>query len=362
MHVESISTEDGFLALRASWEALIRAGAGTTPFQSWTTTHHALRINDGVVRPLVLAALDADGSVAGLLPLGVRTRPHGPFTWRGLASIGPKRLDFVDAVVTPDRAREVIDGCVDWLARHWSEWDELRLAPVRDDALLLATLRDTILPGILELIVDPVGENMALAIPDGAAAWEDVVDGDSRRTTRRILKRLGAAGFATRRVSTGYPVEAAVDAFVELHARRRGEFGETSRYLAVARSELRAMVTDAVAEGGDLMLIERTGVPAAVQLTLRLRDCVSHYRLAFDSEQRNLSPGIGLLAAGLDDAVKAGVREYDFGFGAEEYKRRWANVHRTVYRVRLKNRHLGRAPRRLVSLLSDRFRKRDTVV
>lgn len=361
MHVESISTEDGFLALRPAWEALIRHGAGTTPFQSWTTTHHALAINGGVVQPLVLAAHDADGSVAGLLPLGVRTRPHGPFTWHGLENIGPKRLDFVDAVVTPERARDVVDGWVDWLARHWSEWDELRLAPVREDALLASALRNALLPRTLELAIDPVGENLALAIPDGADGWEDVVDGESRRTTRRILKRLGAAGFEIRRVSAGYAIEAAIDAFVELHARRRGEFGETSRYVAVDRGELRAMVADAVAEGGDLMLVERDGVPVAVQLTLRLRDRVSHYRLAFDSAHRRLSPGIGLLAAGLDDAVKTGVREYDFGFGGEEYKRRWANVHRAVYRLRLKNRHLGRAPRRLYSLLSDRFRRRDAV-
>jgi CelD/BcsL family acetyltransferase involved in cellulose biosynthesis len=96
--------------------------------------------------------------------------------------------------------------------------------------------------------------------------------------------------------------------------------------------------------------MERDGAWVAVQLTLRLGRSVSHYRLAYDSAFRSASPGIGLLIAAIDDAVKSGATEYDFGFGAEEYKRRWANLRRVVFRVRISSTHPGRLPRRLWSL------------
>jgi len=353
VQVESVAGEEGLRALRDPWEALVRRGAATTPFQSWATTYHAVRIDSGVIEPLILVAIEADGSVAGLLPLGVRKQRRGPFAWRTLQTIGPKRLDFVDVIATPALADDVVAACIDWLASHWTKWDELSLSPLREDARLLVALRRIEQSRPLAIAIEAVDENLALEIPVIARTWEDLLAGETRRTTRRIVKRLDASGFEVRRVSSGYPLEAAVDAFVDLHARRRGEFGQVSRYLDVDRSELCALVASTVAEGGDLMLLEREGAPAAAQLTLRLGEHASHYRLAFDSEQRSFSPGIGLLAAGVNDAIRAGVREYDFGFGAEEYKRRWASVRRKVFRVRIANRHLGRMPRRAWSFAAN---------
>ncbi len=357
MRVEIAETEAALLALCESWNALVRSGGATTPFQSWPITYHSLRMDRGAVAPFVLVVRDDGGSVAGLWPLGRRSRRRGPFTWRTLETIGPKRLDFVDLIAPPDRADDVLRACAAWLAEHWTAWDELRLAPVRADARLLAALERVALPPTITHSVETVGENMALAIPEHSRGWEDALDGETRRTTRRIVRKLAESGFETRRVSAGHPLEAAIDAFVKLHARRRAEFGEVSRYRDVDRGELCALVADAVSEGGDLMLLERDGAAVAAQLTLKLGTRMSHYRVAFDSEHRSLSPGIGLLSTGVDDAIRAGVREYDFGFGAEEYKRRWSNVRRAVYRVSFKNAHLARAPRRAWSFVASRLRR-----
>ena len=59
---------------------------------------------------------------------------------------------------------------------------------------------------------------------------------------------------------------------------------------------------------------------------------------------------IDSMNAAIDDAAKSGATEYDFGFGAEEYKRRWANLRRVVFRLRISSKHPGRFPRRLWSL------------
>ena len=356
LHVELVDTEAGVLALRERWQALVRDGGAATPFQSWSLTYRSLRMDRGTVEPFVLVARAGD-EVAGIWPLGVKRSRRGPFAWRALDTIGPKRLDFVDLITPVGRAPDVLDACLAWLAKNWSAWDELRLAPVRGDSRLLAALETRSLPRTIARRLEPISENLALAIPEGAESFEDALDGETRRTTRRIVKRLGEAGVETRRVSAGYALEGAIDAFVSLHARRRGEFGEVSRYRDVDRAELCALVSDIVAEGGDLMLLELAGTPIAAQLTLRLGAQMSHYRLAFDSEHRSHSPGIGLLAAGVNDAIRSGVREYDFGFGLEEYKRRWANVRQPVFRLTLKNRHVARAPRRAWSFAANRLRR-----
>jgi CelD/BcsL family acetyltransferase involved in cellulose biosynthesis len=296
---------------------------------------------------MVLVARSGAGAVEGIFPLGLRPGRHGPFQWRDLETIGPKRLDFVDVIASPDTARAVLQACLDWLARHWSQWDALQLNPVREDALLLRHVRELEFPRFVSPTVEPVGENQALMIPAGAQRWEDACDGEHRRTTRRTLRKLDADGFRVTSVSEGLALDDALDALVSLHVRRRGEFGETSRLAGVDRARFRAFVVDAVQAGGYLMVLRRGDVAVAALLTLRLGDCMSHYRLAFDSDYSKWSPGIGLLVAAIDRAAKSGVREYDFGFGAEEYKRRWADTQRKVYRVQLSNGHVGRTARRI---------------
>jgi CelD/BcsL family acetyltransferase involved in cellulose biosynthesis len=356
VRIESATTKDELLRLREPWEALSASGAATTPFQAWAVTFHAWRMEASVVAPFVLVARAETGTVHGVLPLGLRVSRRGPFVWRDLATIGPTRLDFVDLVATPDHCEDVLQACIDWLASRWSIWDALQLNPVREDARLLSRLGAVRLPAFIESVVDAAGHNHAVTIPAGARGWEDVCDGENRRSTRRILKRLDADGFRVVRVSQGHDVHQAVENLVCLHTRRRGEHGEASRLAAVEREHLCALVTDAVTRGGDLMIMEHADVPVAAQLTLRLSDRVSHYRVAFHSDYRKWSPGIGLLVAAIDDAVKTGAREYDFGFGTEEYKLRWADVHRRVYTVRLANRHFGRTPRRAWMAGSTRLR------
>jgi len=85
--VESVVTEEGLLALRAGWERLLDAGAGVTPFDAWWMTYRAWRLEKGSPAPFVLVAHDANGSVAGVLPLGVRRLRRGVLTWRVLDTI-----------------------------------------------------------------------------------------------------------------------------------------------------------------------------------------------------------------------------------------------------------------------------------
>lgn len=347
--VESVVTEEGLLALRAGWERLLDAGAGVTPFDAWWMTYRAWRLEKDSPAPFILVAHDAHGSVAGILPLGIRHLRRGPLKWRVLDTIAPRRLDFVDVVARPENRSLALATMLQWLARHWRQWDDLRLSPVREDSTLASELR-RLAPRSLEARLDAVSDNFAVTIPPGARGWEDVCDGETRRGLRRTVRRLETSGFVIGRVSAGYPIECALDALVNLHERRRGEFGQRSRLASADRNELALLVGDAVARGGDLWVMERDGAAVAVQLTLRLGRSVSHYRLAYDSAFRSASPGIGLLIAAIDDAVKSGATEYDFGFGAEEYKRRWANLRRVVFRLRISSKHPGRFPRRLWSL------------
>lgn len=356
--MERVDSDEGLLALRPAWAALVEAGGATTPFQSWTTTYHAWRLSSAKIVPAVFTAGGDPGGIAGLLPLGLRSWQRGPFRWRSLESIGPRRVDFSDAVAIPSRARAVLQEIVTGLAARWREWDEIHLPFVRNDALLLAHVETLALPSHLTLAVSPTTENMAIAIPESAARWEDVLGGETRRTTRRIVRRLESEGFTVHRVSAGYSCESAIDALVALHARRRRELGQKSRLLEAKRHRLYEFVAAAIAEGGDLYVMARDETPVAAQWTLRLGARATHYRVAFDSQYRRFSPGVGLLAAAVDDAIASGIREYDFGLGAEEYKRRWANVRRTVHSVRIHNRHAGRFARRAWTFLAPRRRRK----
>lgn len=353
LRVEIATSEGELLLVRSAWEQLALAGGAVTPFQGWSINRHAAAIEAAGQQPHVFVLRDGDGAVHGILPLGVRAFRRGPFLWRVLQTLGPKRLDFVDLLAMPDRVDEVLRGVLAWLVDHWSRWDELRIAPVREDSYLEKAIRGTALPRTIEAVTERTGDNLSLVFPNEAHGWEDCCGGETRRSARRIVRRLQNDGFVVRSVSEGYDLPRAVGALVSLHTKRRGELGGHSRLTEIDGERLRALVCDAVAEGGDLQLLERGGTAVAAQLTLRLGEKVSHYRLAFDSAYRSWSPGIGLLLAGIDAAVKAGAREYDFGFGVEEYKRRFANVNRGVFAISLKNRHPGRAARRLFSLAAD---------
>jgi len=349
LRVEAVSSAEAFVALRPEWERLLEAGAGASAFDTWWMAYHAWRMNRRSATPLVLVVRDQRGLCRGLLALGVQRFRRGSLTWRAIGPIAPRLLDFVDVVAPPQQRAAVLTAILGWLAENWREWDELRLSPIKEGAALAS---DVLLatPPYLEANLDPVSDNLAVAISENAEGWEDVCRGETRRGCRRILRRLEAPGFSTFRVSTGHPLALGIEALVGLHERRRSELGQISRLAAADQSALSALVADAVAHGGDLSVMEHDGGAIAAQLTLRLNGHVSHYRLAYDSRFRGVSPGIGLLIAGVDEAVKSGATEYDFGFGREDYKQRWANVERKVYRLRIANRHPGRLPRRLLSL------------
>jgi CelD/BcsL family acetyltransferase involved in cellulose biosynthesis len=352
-----VSTEQELLDLRAGWERLLAAGAGATPFDTWWMTYRAWKLEPGSPRPFVLVSHDEkSGTIEGIFPLGSQRMRRGPFTWRLLGTIAPRRIDFVDVVALPENRDRAIAGFLRWLADHWRDWDEARLSPIRADAALVPGLQGCTPPPLVARL-DEVSENLAVTFPPGAKGWEDACDGETRRGLRRTARRLERSGFVVRRVSDGYAIDRGLDALVRLHVRRRGELGQFSRIASADQGELEQLVVDAVGHGGDLWVMEHEGTAVAAQLTLRFGSKVSHYRLAYDSAFRNVSPGIGLLIAAIDDAIKTGATEYDFGFGTEEYKRRWANVRRPVYRARIANKHLGRLPRRLWSL-ADRGRRR----
>jgi len=114
--VESVVSDEGLLALRAGWERLLDAGAGVTPFDAWWMTYRAWRLEKGSPAPFILVAYDANGSVMGVLPLGVRRLRRGPLTWRVLDTLAPRRLDFVDVIARPEN-RSLWRRCFSgWLA------------------------------------------------------------------------------------------------------------------------------------------------------------------------------------------------------------------------------------------------------
>ena len=264
-------------------------------------------------RPIqILAATDAAGTLAGLLPL----YEDGPERQRILGGVDVS--DYLDVIAPDGGEAEVWTALLQHRAGQTVAWD---LHGIRS-----ASATATLLPGLapahgLTASVEREDRCPVLALPK---TWDEYLARLSgkdrhelRRKIRRLERELPGASPSSHATVAGW--DEAMTRFLTLH--RLSKVGK-ARFMDERMERFFRSATARLAAAGwaRLWFLEFEGAAVAGFLCLEYGGSVGLYNSGFDPARATLAPGIVLLAHVIRDAIDRGFPVFDFLRGEEPYK------------------------------------------
>lgn len=308
-----VSSEEEFRKLAAEWTALHDQSRPRNPFLSYAWTEGCWARKRGQGRLFIVLCRER-GVLVGIAPLYFRRR----LSFRLLRFIGEGSSDYLGFLRPADRP-DVTAALVQHLQVLDSRWDLAifrRLSPSYTDAL------DARMP-----------DRLRSARADGPVApylrfagdWEELLrSGPSQlRHTRRWARKFEREGGAVVRLE-GAEAIGVIDELREVES-KSWKKGQGLAWFDSPGN--RALLVHALATlpGVEVWLARIEGRAIAYLVNFVTPERVMYYQGAYDDGFRKYYAGGLLHFHAINRAWNAGVREYDFLIGAEDYKSGWTN-------------------------------------
>lgn len=295
----TVTVREGWPADERIWAGLAAASRNVFLTPEWACTwwEHC-----GQGREVVTLELGSEALLVGCIsgPPGMRALRlvgHGPADELGPATGTLRREEAARVFGT---ALRELDGCDVFVGEQ-----------LPGDVDWISAVHARVIGRIASPVID---------LPDGWDAYLATRSSHFRSQLRRI--RRGLDGVAIRCTTDLDRLDEDLDTFFALHRRRHGAGNAFSSQAGEAFH--RDFARTACAHGWlALYLLETAGRAVAGIYTLRFGGAISMYQSAAVADGPR-SAGTALLAHVVQEAASAGVREYRFLRGGEDYKFRWA--------------------------------------
>lgn len=318
-----------FHAISAEWKDLFLRCPDATPFQhpAWLLCWiEAFRPRD-----LIGIEVREGNRLIGLAPLLIYPRDRE----RVLAFAGGGVSDYLNLLAEPGSEMLVLDRVLD-AAQTIPDWTVLDLTDLsQNSALLQSALARAhtqkhdlcyvlALPQSTEQLVESLSKRQWSNLRNARAR--------TRREGELSIDRASAANFPE-----------FLDDLVRLHTLRWNELEQNgvlsdSRLLDFHRGAAPALLRDGLLRLYRMRLNERT---VAASYAFFHRETVFCYLQGFDPQFSRLSPGTQLMFAVIEDALRLGLRRFDFLRGEEGYKLHWRPQGEPTYRVEVPRQSLS---------------------
>jgi CelD/BcsL family acetyltransferase involved in cellulose biosynthesis len=321
-----------FQALHSEWHALLPSTAADTVFSTpeWLGSWWQVFGKD---RPLHIVAFRQGAQLVGLAPL-MRSVEDGH---RCLCFIGGLDVsDYFDILVRQDQESATLSAFLDHID-NLSDWDVVDLHSVCDGSPTL-----TLLPNLARArgYAVSIKQEEVCPIIQLPASWDTYVDSLSkkdRHELRRKLRRLDSEAqgqWSWRTIRDAVDLPQALSDFFDLHAKSgagKAEFWDQSRR-AFFEANAWAMLS---AGWLHLSFLELNGSRAAAIYAYDYGDAMSLYNSGYDPAHGYFSVGVLLVAFGVQEAIAAGKRRFDFLRGSEPYKYTFGAVDTAVFNLEI---------------------------
>jgi len=303
--------------IRDTWKRLVLSAPTTTSSQTWEWNFGMAKFEGSRVSLRILVAEDKCGEQVGIAPLLIRSSSVPglkilEFLGRGeysdLFSLEPYKDIF---------ARSVME----WI-EHNTEWRILRLQNLRQETVDLICRYGS-------FTIRPSGVCPRAQLPNTMEEYEQkILQKRLRQKIRQKRKLLAGNGrLAFSVCGTTSQLLAELPVFIDLHQRRQRMKGERGRFFEERWREAFQEISLALLQAGFLRLglLRIDGQPAASLYNVRFRDheCFCYGGMAPSFAE--YSPGNLLHHYMIEEAIRDGVRVYDFLKGDEPYKSLWTN-------------------------------------
>jgi len=307
MIIDCIQKIREFDQLKPHWDKLYAADPYATIFVSWPWIRGWLESTQE--EWLVLAVRPAANSpYVALFPLAV------PIPGHKVSTLGNPLADHTGMLCMPGHEQQAIDALAAFV-RQKLRWDQFWLVQLSDPRLerfvqetlpFRAGLRRTQTP---------------CPYIDLPGTWEQYLKQslkpDARRKLRRTLKQIEDDERVYVTMAQADDLDQRIETLLALWQERWGQ--KPAKVLNGCRATFRRCF-----ENDSLYLATvwhtETPIAAVVCLVDRVKSTFSGYICSWDARFSDMAPGIMGWAVSVQDAIKSGMKEYDFLRGDERYK------------------------------------------
>lgn len=318
-------------AVLPEWEQLLDGSSRATIFQTpdWLLPHARCFGTPS----LFVVAVRRAGELIGLAPLEIRPMRHLP--GRALQFVGTGLTDYQDFILKDGLEADATDAIFGAIQERAACWDLVDLQEVPPGSPLLAGWPKTFgRSGHLS----PQSLCPALDLPP---SWDECMSRLPTKTRRnmRYYERHIHRDFQD--VFLGqleaHEVPEGMDAFLDLHLRRREECGTGTSLSSPPAQRFLLEAATALSRQGELAIygVRLEGKLRAIMLCFVYGGVVYYYNTGFDSEFARYRLGTVLLGHALQGAIEAGMRKWDFLRGNEDYKALWTDTSQQAPNQRL---------------------------
>ncbi len=307
------------------WDSVLFASARPSPFLSrqfllpWARAFAAERARR-------VGRWERGGRARGLVFLCRRADSGG---WELMG--GEEVADSLDAAVEKGAEAEF------WDAFLGSSRELLADGPLHLPNIVAGSPSLALLPRLCgalgyTLSVEESDRSPYVPLPGSFEAYVEALGKKDRHELRRKLRRAAEAlpGLSLRVVETRGELSRDFPAFVALHRRSHADKRE---FMDDRMAEFFREAAEAFLDAGCLRLafLSSGTEDVAVAFQLAWRGALMLYNSGFAPDRREASPGLVLVARCIEDAIRLGMREYDFLRGRERYKYDLGGRDRAVY-------------------------------
>jgi CelD/BcsL family acetyltransferase involved in cellulose biosynthesis len=296
----------------ARWNALLDRARLPSLFLTWQWQTEWSRAFAADRPQQILAATDADGTLAGVLPL----YEDGPGRQRILGGVDVS--DYLDLIAVAGREEEVWHALLQHRSAQLAEWD---LHGIRA-ASVTATVVPALVAGYgLRATVEREDRCPVLALPKSWDEYLGRLSGKDRHELRRKMRRLERElpGATARPHAEVAGWDEAMTRFLTLH--RLSKVGKARFMDETMECFFRSATATLAGKGwARLWFLDFEGAAVAAFLCTEYAGSVGLYNSGFDPARGQLAPGIVLLAHVIRDAIERGLPTFDFLRGEEPYK------------------------------------------
>jgi CelD/BcsL family acetyltransferase involved in cellulose biosynthesis len=249
-----------------------------------------------------------------------------------LAPIGAGISDYLDWLIDPAHSSSVLPLILNFLERSDLNWNRLEVSDISPQSALAqpAAFRDY----DCELSLDAA----CLELPSSFEELEENLPAKFRHNLRTARRRIARAGQVSVEIATHETLDEFLSALLGLHGARWNELGMPGVLADGAVRQFHRLAATALLQQGILRLygLRLSGQLIATLYALSEPSITYCYLQAFDPNYRQFSPGVQILSAVIEDAIRHGKRAADFLRGREAYKYLWGAADRQTYRLSLR--------------------------
>lgn len=346
--IEKITTREEWQRLEPAWNPLLHDSAADRVTLTWEWLTTWWQVFGAGREPFILVARDGP-EVVGIAPLLRRTVRRFGLAYRRLEFLasGEDEADEIcseglDFILRRGREADALKAIIGYLSARPSQWDEMLLCDVPEDAPSISLLREMCAAHGVEWRIVQREFSVHLPLP---CDWETFLKGlnpNIRRDIRKDRRLAGAGDIQWRAIDDTANFEEGFETLARLHRARWEARGRPGVFASEKFTRFHRLVAPRLLPKGWLRLfvLSLNGEPVAALHVLTYNRVMSWYQSGFDGGHSAVaSPGTLALSFAIESAIAEGFTEFDFlKAEAGSYKLRWSRQTRGIVRLRLARR------------------------